>query len=87
MATVTVNQLKERTSEIIKRLKAGERFTLTHGGKPVAVISPYLAMKERFFPDLRSFDDAWADIERTMEKAKPPFKSWKEATSWARMTN
>jgi prevent-host-death family protein len=86
MGTVTAKQLKQRTGEIIKRLKSGERFTLTHRGNPVAVISPYLSMEERFSPDLRSFDEAWADIERTLEKAKPPFKSWKEATRWARMS-
>ncbi len=87
MGTVTARQLKQRTGEIIKRLKSGERFTLTHRGKPVAVISPYLSDEERLSPDLRSFDEAWEDIERALEKTEPPFKSWKEATRWARMTN
>ena len=86
MGTVTAKQLKQRTGEIIKRLKAGESFTLTHRGNPVAVITPCLPMEERFSPGLRSFDEAWADIERTLEKTKPPFKSWKEETRWARMS-
>jgi len=85
MGTVTAKQLKQRTGEIIKRLKSGERFTLTHRGKPVAIISP-LSNEESLSADLRSFDEAWADIERTLEKAKPPFKSWREATWWARMS-
>ena len=85
MGTVTAKQLKQRTGEIIKRLKAGERFTLTHRGKTVAVIAP-LSEEKSFSPDLRSFDEAWEDIERALEKTKPPFKSWKEATGWARMS-
>ena len=84
MGTVTAKQLKQRTGEIIKRLKSGERFTLTHRGKPVAVIKPSLSEDESFSPDLRSFDEAWEDIERALERTKPPFKSWKEATGWVR---
>ncbi len=84
MGIVTAKQLKQRTGEIIKRLKAGERFTLTHRGKPVAVINPSLSEEKSFSPDLRSFDEAWEDIERALKKTKPPFKSWKEATRWAR---
>jgi prevent-host-death family protein len=84
MGTVTAKQLKQRTGEIIKRLKSGERFTLTHRGKPVAVINPSLSEEKSFSPDLRSFDEAWKDIERALKKTKPPFKSWEEATRWAR---
>ena len=84
MGTVTAKQLKQRTGEIIKRLKSGERFTLTHRGKPVAVIAPSLSEVEVISSNLRSFDEAWEDIERALEKTKPPFKSWKEATGWAR---
>ena len=84
MGTVTAKQLKQKTGEIIKRLKSGERFTLTHRGKPVAVIDPSLSEEKSLSPDLRSFDEAWEDIERALEKTKPPFKSWKEATGWAR---
>jgi prevent-host-death family protein len=84
MAIVTAKQLKQRTGEIIKRLKAGERFTLTHRGNPVAVIDASLLKEESVSPSLRSFDEAWEDIERQLEKTEPPFKSWEEATRWAR---
>lgn len=84
MGTVTAKQLKQKTGEIIKRLKAGESFTLTHRGKPVAVINPSSSEEERFSPGLRSFEEAWEDIERQLEKTKPPFESWQEATRWAR---
>ncbi len=86
MGTVTAKQLKQRTGEIIKRLKSGERFTLTHRGKPVAVIIPFLSKEESLSADLRPFDEAWEDIERTLEKTEPPFDSWKEAIGWARMS-
>jgi hypothetical protein len=33
---------------------------------------------------LRSFDEAWADIEKTLGKTKPGFKRWKEATELVR---
>ena len=87
MGTVTAKQLKRRTGEIIKRLKAGERLTLTHRGKPVAVIAPFLSEEARISPGLRPFEEAWEDIERELEKTEPPFKSWKEAIGRARMTN
>jgi len=87
MGTVTAKQLKERTGEIIKRIKAGERLTLAHRGKPVAIINPSLSEEKNLSPDLRSFDEAWEDIERALTKTKPRFVSWKEATRWARMTN
>jgi prevent-host-death family protein len=84
MGTVTAKQLKQRTGEIIKRLKSGERLTLTHLGKPVAVIAPFLSEEERISPGLRPFEEAWEDIERALEKTRPLFKSWKETTGWAR---
>ncbi|GAH88665.1 unnamed protein product [marine sediment metagenome] len=34
MGVITAKKLKQRTGEIIKRVRAGERFTLTYRGKP-----------------------------------------------------
>jgi hypothetical protein len=34
--------------------------------------------------ELRSFDEAWRDIEQTLKKTKPGFKGWQEATEWMR---
>ena len=84
MGTITAKQLKQKTGEVIKRLRSGERITLTHRGKTVAIITPALSEGEKFSADVRSFDEAWQDIERALEKTRPAFKSWKEATEWVR---
>ncbi len=40
MGTITAKQLKQKTGEVIKRIKSGERLTLTYRGKLLAVIEP-----------------------------------------------
>jgi prevent-host-death family protein len=84
MGTVTAKQLKQRTGEVIRRVKSGERLTVTYRGKPVAIISPTTTGETKTLKELRSIDEAWADIEKTLGKTKPGFKGWKEATEWAR---
>ena len=39
MTTVAVRELKNRLSEYLRKVKAGERVVVTERGKPVAVIS------------------------------------------------
>ncbi len=39
MAAVAIRQLKNRLSEYLRRVKAGERLVVTERGRPVAVIS------------------------------------------------
>ena len=84
MGTVTAKQLKQRTGEIIRRVKSGECLTVTFRGKPVAVIAQPTMGELNTPEELRSFDEAWEDIKHTLEKAKPEFAGWKEATQWAR---
>ena len=84
MKTVTAKQLKQRTGEVIRRVKSGERLTVTYRGKPIAVIAPPTTEDINALEALRSFDEAWEDIEQTLGKTKPEFKGWKEATRWAR---
>jgi len=84
MGTVTAKQLKQRTGEVIRRVKSGERLTVTYRGKPVAIISPPPTGETKTLEDLKSIEEAWADIENTLGKTKPGFKGWKEATAWAR---
>jgi prevent-host-death family protein len=84
MGTVTAKQLKQRTGEVIRRVRSGERLTVTYRGKPVAIISPSTTGENKTLKELRSIDEAWADIEKTLGKTKPGFKGWKEATEWAR---
>ena len=84
MGTVSAKQLKQRTGEVIRRVKAGERLTVTYRGKPVAIISPPTTEETKTLEDLRSIEEAWADIEKTLRETKPGFKGWKEATAWSR---
>jgi len=84
MGTVTAKQLKQKTGEIIRRVKAGERLTVTHRGKPVAVMLPPSGDQGISTEDLRPFDQAWEEIEASLSRTKPEFKNWREAMKWAR---
>ena len=84
MGTVTAKQLKQRTGEVIKRVKSGERLTVTFRGKPIAVITPPPMEETKTLEALRPYDEAWEDIEQTLGKTTPKFKGWREATKWAR---
>ena len=84
MGTVTAKQLKQKTGEVIRRVRSGERLMVTFRGKPVAVIAQPTAEETKTLKELRPFDQAWKDIEKTLERAKPEFMGWKEATEWVR---
>ena len=84
MGTVTAKQLKQKTGEMIRRVKSGERLTITYRGKPVAIMAPPTNDEAQALRKLRSLDEAWRDIEETLATTKPGFKGWKEATEWAR---
>lgn len=84
MGNVTAKQLKQRTGEIIRRVRSGERLTVTYRGRPVAVIVPPPAGGVDRSEDLRPFEQAWQEIEGSLEKTEPQFKTWREAMKWAR---
>lgn len=84
MGNVTAKQLKQRTGEIIRRVKSGERLTVTYRGKPVAIILPPPAGDADRSEDLRPFEQAWREIAASLEKTEPQFKNWREAMKWAR---
>lgn len=84
MSTVTARQLKQRTGEVIRRVRSGERLTVTYRGKAVAVIAPPEKETTEALKELRSSDEAWRDIEQTLKKTKPRFKEWREVTGWMR---
>lgn len=84
MGTVTAKQLKQKTGEVIKRVRQGERFTITYRGKPVAVIEPPQFEEMEIREKLGPSEEAWKDIEETLENTAPAFKDWREATAWVR---
>ncbi|GAB6887515.1 hypothetical protein JCM13304A_10130 [Desulfothermus okinawensis JCM 13304] len=81
---VTAKELKQRTGEIIKRIRAGEKLTITYRGRPVAAIIPISEKEEGTVKSLRPFKDAWRDIEKALDKTEPYFSGWEEATRWVR---
>jgi prevent-host-death family protein len=60
--TVGVRDLSHRTSQVLSRVKAGERLVITDRGEPIAVVIP-LRRPDRVMPAVgyaSSGDPAWA---------------------------
>ncbi len=87
MGIITARQLKQRTGDVIKRVKSGERLTLTYRGKPIATIIPSSENEKSILQGMDSFEEAWRSIEGSLEKTKPAFHDWQEATAWVRNKN
>jgi len=68
MAEVTIRELRNRGGEVVDRVAAGERLTVTRDGRPVAELRPYrstplsAAVLLRRWRRLPSLD---ADLQRT----------------------
>ena len=84
MGTITAKQLKLKTGEVIRRIKSGERLTLTYRGKPVAFIEPTANNAAKELNKVAESVKAWERIESTLNSTKPEFKNWREATGWVR---
>ena len=84
MKTITSKHLKQRTGEVLKRVRAGEKITITYRGKPIAVIMPSSEKERDILKELRPFEEAWRDIETTLEQTEPQFRNWQEAMDWVR---
>jgi len=81
METVTAKQLKQKTGEVLRRIRSGERLTVTYRGKPIAVIAPLAETQTTDTDsDLRPFEDAWRDIAQILERAESHFFRLQEAT-------
>jgi prevent-host-death family protein len=87
MGTITAKQLKQKTGEVIKRIKSGERLTLTYRGKPLAVIEPTTDKDIKKLNEVRDSVKAWERIESILNSTNPEFKNWREATGWVRDRN
>jgi prevent-host-death family protein len=87
MGTITAKQLKQKTGDVIKRIKSGERLTLTYRGKPLAVIEPTTEKDLNKLNKVSDSVEAWKRIESTLNSTNPEFKNWREATEWVRNRN
>jgi prevent-host-death family protein len=77
MMTITAKDLKNRTGAALRLIKAGERILITVRGKPQALLIP---VEENIAePAMREMQDAWRDIEKTLQSSEPQFPTWKEA--------
>ena len=84
MGTITAKQLKQKTGEVIRRIKSGERLTLTYRGKPLAIIEPTTKKDITERNEVNESVKAWEKIESALNSTNPEFKSWREATGWVR---
>lgn len=80
MKIISAKELKNKTGEALRLVSKGERVLVTRRGKPFSCISPFT--EDEFA--LRPFEQAWKDIEKTLERTEPHFKSWSEAMGWVR---
>ncbi|MFC1850641.1 type II toxin-antitoxin system Phd/YefM family antitoxin [candidate division CSSED10-310 bacterium] len=88
MGRVTAKQLKLKTGEIMKRIRAGERLILTYRGKQIATIEPSISPVSEGGSQLNSdFEKAWNLIETKLKQTEPEFENWQEAIEWARKRN
>jgi len=83
MRTMTARNLKNKTGEAMQVISKGEKVIVTLRGKPFALISP-VTVESLERVSLRQPEDAWKDIEDTLKKSTPKFRSAKEAMSWTR---
>ena len=76
MTTIPQRELRNNVSEILRRAEAGERFTITVAGRPVAELGPApQARRGASFADLwrllqeNPVDPGWAeDLKRMREE-------------------
>lgn len=80
MKIITAKELKNKAGEALRLVSKGERVLVTRRGKPFACISPFT--DDEFA--LKPFEKAWKDIEKTLKRTEPHFKSWREAMGWVR---
>ena len=84
MTSVSARDLKMRTGEVLRLVRAGARVVVTNRGRPVALLSPIDAMPEDGVEGVRSFEAAWGDIEATLCETSPEFPTLDEAMQRSR---
>jgi prevent-host-death family protein len=79
MQSVTSKDLKNRTGEILRMVRAGARVVITDRGRPVAIISPVSLDASGREPRGNSNPDPWAEIEEALAAGSPEHADWREA--------
>lgn len=84
MQSVTSKDLKNRTGEILRRVRAGATVAVTNRGRRVAIISPASPEDTGGKPRGNSNRDPWAEIEEALAASSPEHADWREALRRAR---
>ena len=71
MASVGVRELRQRASELLRRVEAGETIEITDRGRPVAALTPLPAMDP--LERLRASGDL-IPAKRRLEDLPPPLR-------------
>lgn len=80
----TSKELRTNTSEIIKKIQRGERYIITYRGKPVALMLPFAPNQAMDAMVPRAYEEAWKDIEETLQQSEPQHQTWQEAIKESR---
>ncbi len=82
MGVISARDLKQKTGDFIRRLRAGEPFVLTYRGRRIGVITPSTEDWGEAGPG--NAEDPWAEVDAALESSEPAFDDWQEATAWIR---
>ena len=82
MGVISATDLKQKTGDFIRRLRAGEAFVLTYRGRRIGVIKPSKTDRGEVVPG--NADDAWAQVDAALDASTPTFDDWQGATAWVR---
>ena len=82
MGVISARDLKQKTGDFIRRLRAGEPFVVTYRGRRIGVVTPSPVDSDDAVPG--TADEDWAEVEAALEASDPAFDDWQEATSWIR---
>jgi prevent-host-death family protein len=72
---VSVRELKNQTTRILRRVEAGEHITVTRRGKPVATIEPSIQVS------LPASDSVYRSLQRQIDARIPGLRQESEATA------
>ncbi len=80
MQSVTSKELKNKTGEVLRRVRSGSKVAITNRGRRIAVIVPAADDEQGSSPD----PDPWAEIEAALKSTAPEHRDWREAMRRAR---
>jgi prevent-host-death family protein len=76
LESVGSRELKNKTGEILGRVRRGERIRVTNRGQTVAVLVPASDLDRLEGPAIRPYEEAWPEITTTLAESAPEYESW-----------